>query len=361
MHLLPCFAIVTRMEEIREMTTDILIVGAGAAGLAVFFGVQKAGGTALLCDERDVPGGILPQCIHKGFGLGVFGEDLSGPEYLERYLKRMKEAGVNAGLPAEGKSSEKVSSREKFHGERSSMTESTSEDGQLTRSMMFSTTVLSLSRDKTALLSGPKGLIQVRFRELVVATGCREKPLYALPVEGPRPSGIYTAGEAQELVNLMKREIGNRIVILGSGDIGQIMARRFTLLGKKVLAVIEKNDHPGGLLRNQKQCLEAFHIPVILSATVTRIHGMPSLSGVTVSHSDTGKEELIACDTLVTSLGLIPDRTIADGLLADGQVPSWVHFAGNADHVHEIVDSVTREGEALGEKLARSPGKNSRQ
>ena len=311
------------MEEIREMTTDILIVGAGAAGLAVFFGVQKAGSTALLCDERDVPGGILPQCIHKGFGLGVFGEDLTGPEYLSHYLRKMSENGDS--------------------------------------SLLLSTTVLSLSRDKTALLSGPKGLIQVRFRELVLATGCREKPLYALPVEGPRPSGIYTAGEAQELVNLLKREIGNRIVILGSGDIGQIMARRLSLLGKKVLAVIEKNDHPGGLLRNQKQCLEAFHIPVILSATVTRVHGMPALSGVTVFHSDTGKEEFIACDTLITSLGLIPDRTIADGLLTDGEYPSWVHFAGNADHVHEIVDSVTREGEALGEKLARSPGKNSRQ
>ncbi len=315
MHLLPCFVIVTRMEEIREMTTDILIVGAGAAGLSVYFGVQKAGGTALIADERDVPGGILLQCIHKGFGLGVFGEDLTGPEYLSHYLRKMSENGDS--------------------------------------SLLLSTTVLSLSRDKTALLSGPKGLIKVRFRELVLATGCREKPLYALPVEGPRPSGIYTAGEAQELVNLLKREIGNRIVILGSGDIGQIMARRLSLLGKKVLAVIEKNDHPGGLLRNRKQCLEAFHIPVILSATVTKIHGMPALSGVTVFHSDTGKEELIACDTLVTSLGLIPDRTIVDGLLTDGEYPSWVHFAGNADHVHEIVDSVTKEGEALGEKLAR--------
>lgn len=305
------------MDNIPFVTTDTLIIGAGAAGLAVYYGVRSHGGEALLLDERDRPGGILRQCIHNGFGLGVFGEDLTGPEYLARYLERIR------SLPG---------GKERF-----------------TSDLLLSTTVISVSPDRTALCTNLTGLFIVRFRQLAVASGCREKPLYSLPVEGPRPEGIYTAGEAQELLNLQNREIGNEIVILGSGDIGQIMARRFSLHGKTVKAVIEKEGKLGGLLRNQKQCLEAFHIPVILRATVTGIHGFPYLSGVTIRHLDTGIEEFLSCDTLVTSLGLIPDRTIAENLRENGSYPSYVHFIGNADHVHEIVDSVTREGEKMGE------------
>ena len=294
---------------------DLLIVGGGAAGMAAALAADKAGvNRILLCDRSAYLGGILPQCIHNGFGLGYFHEDLTGPQYAARFIERMAASAAEVQLE---------------------------------------TTVLEIRTDKTALLSAPGKMESVSFDRCILACGAREKPLGALPVSGTRPAGIFTAGQAQKLVNLAHYDIGSRIVILGSGDVGQIMARRFTLLGKQVVAMVEDADHLGGLVRNQKNCIEAFQIPVMLNATITEIHGTGRIEGVTVRHLDTGAEELIGCDTLVTAVGLIPERELVRPLAAaDGKLPDWLIPVGNCDFIHEIVDAVTMQAEAAGAAAA---------
>jgi len=288
---------------------ELLIVGAGAAGMAAALAAEKAGrGPVLLADRNPYPGGVLPQCIHNGFGLGYFKEDLTGPAYAARFI------------------------------------------GPLTQSktvLRLETTVLELRADRTALLSGPGRFERVSFGRCLLCTGARERAIGSLPtVTGTRPSGVFAAGQAQKLVNLGGQDIGRRIVILGSGDIGQIMARRFTLRGRQVAVMVEQASALGGLARNRKNCIEAFGIPVLLRSTVTRLHGTGRLSAVTVTHLDTGAEELIPCDTLVTALGLIPERELAAPLTRDGMLPDWLRCCGNADFIHEIVDSVTTQAEA---------------
>ena len=283
--------------------------------MAAAAGAAAEGASVLLADERPRLGGILPQCIHSGLGLGRYGEDLTGPEYCEREILRFKVSGA-VYLP----------------GAR----------------------VTEIRPERTALISCAEGLYECAFRRCILAAGCREKPLYALPVAGTRPAGIFTAGEAQEMLNLGSGTdygIGNRIVILGSGDIGQIMARRFVLTGRTVIAVAEQNDRPGGMRRNIRECIEAYHIPLVLRSTVTEIHGYPHLTGVTLRHLDSASEELLPCDTLITALGLIPETSLADPLKTDTGYPEWLHFAGNADFVHEIVDSVSTEAERLARSL----------
>ena len=294
---------------------DLLIVGAGAAGMAAAVGAARAdAGRILLVDRNRQPGGILPQCIHHGFGLGWFQEDLTGPEYAARFAAALAETRTELRLD---------------------------------------TTVLSLRADQTALLSANGRLERVAFRRCLLCCGARERPIGALPVAGTRPAGVLTAGQAQKLVNLGGFDVGRQIVILGSGDIGQIMARRFALLGREVVAMVEQNAEPGGLARNRKQCLEAFHIPLRLRSTITEIHGMPRISGVTVRDLDSGETALLTCDTLVTAVGLIPERELAQPLMRDGVPPPWLDFAGNCDAIHEIVDSVTAQALALGEKAAK--------
>lgn len=292
---------------------DILSVGAGAAGIAAACSAAKAGCSVLLAEQEEDIGGVLRRCIHHGFGLGYFGEDMTGPEYLERLRKHLENSPVTVETGA---------------------------------------CILSVGTDKTALLSSVKGLERIEFRELVLSTGCRERPLYALPVAGTRPSGIFTAGEAQEMINIGHMDIGSRFVILGSGDIGQIVARRLRILGKEVAAMVEIRDTPGGMARNRRECIEAYRIPLMLNSTVVEVLGYPRLTGVRIRHFDTGEEEILPCDTLITSLGLIPDKDLVRPLLHDGAYPGWVHFCGNADSVHEIVDSVSRQGEQLGRQLA---------
>ena len=253
--------------------------------------------------------------IHQGFGLGRYGRDMTGPEYRDAERKKFFASGAEY-LPR--------------------------------------TRVLRIDPDRTALLANPEGMLRLSFRACVMATGCREKPLASLAVAGPRPEGIYTAGEAQELINLGHYDIGSRVFILGSGDIGQIMARRFCLLGKTVAGMAECRDQLGGMKRNQEECIAAFHVPVYLRATVTAVHGFPRLQGVTLRHLDTGAEELIPCDTLITALGLIPDKSLADSLKTPAGYPDWLHFCGNADTVHSIVDGASAQGDALGDRLALS-------
>ena len=293
---------------------DILIVGAGAAGMAAALGASRAGaGRILLVDRNEQPGGILPQCIHSGFGLTYFHEDLRGPDYAARFAALLRETPVE---------------------------------------MRLDTAVLELRDDRTALLSGRGALERVAFRRCILCCGARERPAGALMLAGTRPAGVFTAGQAQKLVNLGGWDVGRRIVILGSGDIGMIMARRFTLLGREVVAMIEQNAVPGGLARNRKACIEQYHIPLRLRATVTRVHGMPRVTHVTVRDLDSGAETLLACDTLVTAVGLIPERELAAPLLRGGGAPDWLSFAGNCARIHEIVDSVSAEALALGKEAA---------
>ena len=208
-----------------------------------------------------------------------------------------------------------------------------------------------------ALLSQPGAMCEISFRECVMATGCLERSVWSLAPAGTRPIGVYTAGEAQEMIELGGYDVGDHIFILGSGDIGQIMARRFKQLGKSVICMAEISNHLGGMKRNQEQCIQAYDIPVMLNTTVTEIHGYPRLSGVTVHHFDTNTDEFIECETLISALGLIPDKSLADGLKITDEsgntaYPEWLHFCGNADYVHDIADSASSQGEKLGLMLA---------
>ena len=302
------------MSAIRELRTDILVIGGGAAGMAAAAGAAETGTSVLLVDERPRPGGVLPHCIHKGFGRGFYGRDLTGPEYCEREEHRFLSSGA---------------------------------------SYLSCAHVSRILPDRTALISGPEGFYQCFFNQCVLATGCREKNLYALTLSGTRPSGIYTAGEAQEMLNLGHYDIGSRIVILGTGDIGQIMARRLVLTGRTVIFMAEKNEHIGGMERNRRECVEAYQIPVRLRSTVTKVHGWPALTAVTLRHLDTGAEEIVPCDTLITALGMVPDTSAADSLRGEEGYPAWLHLCGNAGYVHDIVDSVTTEALRLGRGLGR--------
>ena len=301
------------MSPVGTMKTDILIVGSGAAGMSAAVAASASGASVIVADDRKVPGGVLTQCVHSGFGLGRYGKEMTGPEYSEEEFRRFSDSSA-VYLPG--------------------------------------TRVLSLSLGKTALASGHDGLIRISFRECILAAGCTERTLWSLPVSGTRPEGVYTAGEAQEMIELGGYDIGNIIFILGSGDIGQIMARRFVQLGKTVVGMAEQKDHLGGIKRNQEECIRAYDIPVVLNSTVTEVRGFPCLTGVTLHHLDSGDDEFIECDTLITALGLEPDRSLAESLVAEGGYPDWLHFCGNADFVHEIADSASAQGEKLGRNLA---------
>ena len=291
--------------------TELLIIGAGAAGISAASAAWDAGcRDVVLADRLPYPGGVLPQCLHEGFGLAAFGKELTGPAYAERLAERLAQTGVRF-----------LSGRE----------------------------VLAVTKEKTAVLSGSGGVEEIRFERLILATGCRERSIGSLPVAGTRPAGIFTAGQAQEMINLHHWQLGSRVVILGSGDLGMILARRFTLEGKQVLAVLEQNAHVGGLARNYHRCIEAYHIPIFYRRTIREIHGMPRITGVTVEDLESGERELIPCDTLVTAVGLIPERELVRGL----EKEAWLSLAGNCSRVHDLADSAAAEGAAVGRDVGR--------
>lgn len=288
---------------------ELFIVGAGAAGLSAALSARGTGaGRILIADRSDRLGGILPQCIHHGFGLTTFGEELTGPEYAERIVSEILKTDVEIQL---------------------------------------GTTVLSVSPDKTAVLSGRDGFRQIGFDRMILAAGCRENNIGSLPVAGTRPAGIFTAGQAQEMINLHRLDPGHEVVILGSGDLGMIMARRFTLEGKHVIAVVEKENHYGGMARNYHRCIEPYAIPLLCSAEITRIHGEERINAVTLHRRDSDTYETISCDTLVTALGLTPERSLIAGL---GE-PDWLKLCGNCSRVHDIVDSAVDEARKVGESF----------
>ena len=288
------------------MKTELLIVGAGAAGIAAAHSAWEAGcRDILLVDRREQPGGILPQCLHEGFGLASYGAELTGPDYTDRITERLANTDVR---------------------------------------LVLGTEVLTVRGDKTAVLSDRSGLTELHFERLILAAGCWERSIGSLPVAGTRPAGIFTAGQAQEMMNLRGQDLGREVLILGSGDLGLIMARQFVLAGKHVIAVIEKESRCGGMARNVHRCIEPYQIPILYRTTVSVIHGEGRISGVTLRYLESGAEELRPCDTLVTALGLIPERELVRGL---GD-PAWLFLAGNCHRVHDLVDSAVAEAEAIG-------------
>ena len=313
---------------------ELVIIGGGPAGLAAAVAAYKAGVQDILILERDNElGGILNQCIHNGFGLHTFKEELTGPEYAGRFIEQVKELGIPYKL---------------------------------------NTMVLDLAADKTVTaMNREDGLFQLKPKAVVLAMGCRERPRGALNIPGYRPAGIYTAGTAQRLVNMEGYLPGRKCVILGSGDIGLIMARRMTLEGAEVKVVAELMPYSGGLKRNIVQCLDDFGIPLKLSHTVVDIKGRERLEGITLAKVENGKpvpgtEEFYECDTLLLSCGLIPENELSRAAGVDinpitngpavnesleTSVPG-VFAAGNVLHVHDLVDYVSEEAAAAGRNAA---------
>ena len=314
---------------------DIVIIGGGPAGMSAAIAAYESGARDILILERDAGlGGILQQCIHNGFGLHKFGEELTGPEYAWKYEKKVKDLGIEYKL---------------------------------------NTMVLDVTPDKViTATNSTDGIFQIKARAVILAMGCRERSKGALNIAGTRPAGIYSAGTAQKFVNTKGFLPGKNVVILGSGDIGLIMARRMTLEGAKVHAVCELMSYSGGLARNIEQCLNDFDIPLLLEHTVVEIHGKEHLEGVTIAKVDANKKPIyetrkyIPCDTLLLSVGLIPENelskcanvelsAITNGAIVDQNRQTscdGIFACGNVLHVHDLVDYVSSEAEIAGKAAA---------
>lgn len=315
---------------------DIVVIGGGPAGLAAAAAAKRSGIDSILILERDKElGGILNQCIHNGFGLHTFKEELTGPEYAHRFIEQVQELNIEYCL---------------------------------------NTMVIDISHEKVVTaMNREEGLFEIQAKAVILAMGCRERSRGALNIPGYRPAGIYSAGTAQRLVNMEGFMPGREVVILGSGDIGLIMARRMTLEGAKVKVVAELMPYSGGLKRNIVQCLDDFGIPLKLSHTVVEIRGKERLTGITLAQVDgrgkpiPGTEEDYDCDTLLLSVGLIPENELSRGMGVDIEPitsgPSvnesletnidGVFACGNVLHVHDLVDYVSEEAAAAGENAAK--------
>ena len=323
------------MEKNNVKHADLVIIGGGPAGMSAAVAAYEKGLRNILILERDdALGGILRQCIHNGFGLHRFGEELTGPEYAYRYEEMVKEREIP---------------------------------------FMLDTMVISVGEDKTVTAMNREcGIFKVEAKAVILAMGCRERSKGALNIAGSRPAGIFSAGTAQKFVNMKGYMPGKNVVILGSGDIGLIMARRMTLEGAKVHAVCELMPYSGGLARNIEQCLNDFGIPLKLSHTVVEIHGRERVEGVTIAKVDERRRpieetrEYIPCDTLLLSVGLIPENEltksasvtidrITNGAVVDQDRQTeieGIYSCGNVLHVHDLVDFVSEEAEIAGRGAA---------
>ena len=319
-----------------EMNCDVAVIGGGPAGLAAAAAAKKQGAGKVLIIERDnALGGILQQCIHPGFGLTYFNEELTGPEYAGRFIEQAEQLGVET---------------------------------------LLNSMVLEIMPDATVICSNAEyGITYVKAKSVVLSMGCRERTRGNIQIPGTRPAGVYTAGAAQRLINRQNEMVGRQVVILGSGDIGMIMARRMTLEGAKVVAVVEIMDYLAGLTRNRVQCLDDFGIPLMLSHTVTRIVGNQRVEGVYVAKVDENRkpipetEQLYVCDTLLLSVGLIPENELSRDIkvemcgITNGPVVNqnmqtslpFLFACGNVVHVNDLVDNVSKESEIAGKEAAR--------
>ena len=316
------------------MTCDIAVVGGGPAGMAAAVAAYDSGiQDVVILDREEELGGILRQCIHNGFGLHKLGTELTGPEYADVYVKEVAKRGIR---------------------------------------VLHETTVTAVTTDKLVTATSRDGIIKLQAKAVILAMGCRERSRGALNISGTRPAGVYSAGTAQKLINCEGYMVGKRVVILGSGDIGLIMARRLSLEGAKVEAVCELMPYSGGLTRNIVQCLEDYDIPLYLSTTVAEIHGRKRLEGVTVAQVDENRRVIdstkryIPCDTLLLSVGLIPENELTrsagipiNGITGGASVDEnrqteadGIFSCGNVLHVHDLVDYVSDEAELAGRGAA---------
>ncbi|MGI5900400.1 MAG: NAD(P)/FAD-dependent oxidoreductase [Christensenellales bacterium] len=320
-----------------EINCDVAVIGGGPAGLAAAIFAHEKGAKVILIERDKKLGGILQQCIHNGFGLHYFGEELTGPEYAGRFADQVLKTDIDV----------------------------------LTDTMALSVGDYE-GRKKIKAVSAEKGMIAIEAKAVILAMGCRERTRGALNIAGSRPAGIYTAGCAQRLVNMDGYMPGKRVVILGSGDIGLIMARRMTWEGAKVEMVCEIMPYSSGLGRNIAQCLDDNEIPLHFNTTVVRIHGKERLEGVTIAKVDenrvpvAGTERFVACDTLLLSVGLLPENELTQeagiamdpvtgGALVDGSrqtSAAGIFACGNVLHVHDLVDNVSVEARLAGEAAA---------
>ena len=314
---------------------DLLIIGGGPAGLAAAVRAKELGIDNILIVERNSHlGGILNQCIHNGFGLHIFKEELTGPEYAYRFVEQVKNLNIKT---------------------------------------MLNSMIIDASKDKVVRMLTTEGVIEISAKSIILAMGCRERPRGAINIPGSRPAGIFTAGSAQEYINLKGLMPGRRAIVLGSGDIGLIMARRLTLEGAKVLSVVEILPYSSGLKRNIAQCLNDYDIPLKFNHTVTKIIGKERLEAVEISEVDDNRipkpetSEILECDTLLLSVGLIPENElskrigvnlskITGGAIVDSDLQTnieGVFSCGNVLHVHDLVDNVSKEAYKAAESAVK--------
>lgn len=323
-------------QRMENKKFDVAVIGGGPAGLAAALAAEKQGAKVILIERENSLGGILKQCIHDGFGLIRFKKKMAGPEYALSFIEEVEKSSVKVEL------------------------------------LTFVTKITKTGSEIKVTVVNNQGISSIEVKTLVLSTGCRERTARQVAIHGTRPAGVFTAGTAQYYTNILGQLPTKKCIILGSGDIGLIMARRLTLEGAKVLGVYEAKSSPSGLRRNISQCLYDFNIPLYTSHTVTRVFGQDRLTGVEISKVDgkmqpiKGTEELLECDSLILSVGLIPENELAEGLnipldsktkgpIADQNymtMEQGIFTCGNAMHVNDLVDYVSESGEAAGKVAA---------